>query len=37
MRLTARGRAGHGSMINDDNAVTALAEAVARIGRHACR
>lgn len=34
MRLTARGRAGHGSMLNDDNAVTALAEAVARIGRH---
>ena len=25
MRLTARGRAGHGSMINHDNAVTALA------------
>jgi acetylornithine deacetylase/succinyl-diaminopimelate desuccinylase-like protein len=34
MRLTAKGRAGHGSMINDDNAVTALCEAVARIGRH---
>jgi acetylornithine deacetylase/succinyl-diaminopimelate desuccinylase-like protein len=34
MRLTARGRAGHGSMINDDNAVTALAGAVARIGAH---
>ncbi len=34
MRLTARGRAGHGSMINDQNAVTALAEAVARLGRH---
>src|SRR5579859_5516735 len=34
MRLTARGRAGHGSMLNDDNAVTELAEAVARIGRH---
>ncbi len=33
MRLTARGRAGHGSMINDDNAVTALCEAVARVGR----
>ena len=32
MRLTARGRAGHGSMINPDNAVTELAEAVARIG-----
>ncbi|MEV1203348.1 M20/M25/M40 family metallo-hydrolase [Microbispora rosea] len=34
MRLTARGRAGHGSMLNDDNAVTELAEAVGRIGRH---
>ncbi|WP_151082333.1 M20/M25/M40 family metallo-hydrolase [Nocardioides cynanchi] len=34
MRLTARGRAGHGSMINDDNAVTRLAAAVARIGTH---
>jgi acetylornithine deacetylase/succinyl-diaminopimelate desuccinylase-like protein len=34
MRLTARGRAGHGSMMNDDNAVTALCEAVARVGRH---
>jgi acetylornithine deacetylase/succinyl-diaminopimelate desuccinylase-like protein len=34
MRLSARGRAGHGSMLNDDNAVTAVAEAVARLGRH---
>jgi acetylornithine deacetylase/succinyl-diaminopimelate desuccinylase-like protein len=34
MRLTARGRAGHGSMIHDDNAVTAVAEAAARLGRH---
>jgi acetylornithine deacetylase/succinyl-diaminopimelate desuccinylase-like protein len=34
MRLTAQGRAGHGSMINEDNAVTQLAEAVARLGRH---
>ncbi|MCK9898189.1 M20/M25/M40 family metallo-hydrolase [Frankia sp. AgB32] len=34
MRLTATGRAGHGSMISDDNAVTALCEAVARLGRH---
>ncbi len=34
MRLTARGQAGHGSMVNDQNAVTALAEAVARVGRH---
>src|SRR5690606_9806728 len=34
MRLTAKGRAGHGSMLNDDNAVTELADAVARIGRY---
>ncbi|RHW25339.1 M20/M25/M40 family metallo-hydrolase [Nocardioides immobilis] len=34
MRLTARGRAGHGSMINADNAVTRIAEAVARIGAY---
>jgi acetylornithine deacetylase/succinyl-diaminopimelate desuccinylase-like protein len=34
MRLTARGRAGHGSFVHDDNAVTAVAEAVARLGRH---
>jgi len=34
MRLTATGTAGHGSMIHGDNAVTAIAEAVARIGRH---
>jgi acetylornithine deacetylase/succinyl-diaminopimelate desuccinylase-like protein len=34
MRLTARGRAGHGSMVHDDNAVTMVAEAVARLGRH---
>jgi acetylornithine deacetylase/succinyl-diaminopimelate desuccinylase-like protein len=34
MRLTARGRAGHGSMVHDENAVTAIAEAVARLGRH---
>jgi acetylornithine deacetylase/succinyl-diaminopimelate desuccinylase-like protein len=34
MKLTARGRAGHGSMINDDNAVTRLAAAVARIGTY---
>jgi acetylornithine deacetylase/succinyl-diaminopimelate desuccinylase-like protein len=34
MRLTATGTAGHGSMINDDNAVTQLCEAVARLGRH---
>ncbi|HEX2355707.1 MAG TPA: M20/M25/M40 family metallo-hydrolase [Micromonosporaceae bacterium] len=34
LRLHARGRPGHGSMIHDDNAVTALCEAVARLGRH---
>src|SRR6202035_2287850 len=34
MRLTARGRAGHGSMVHDNNAVTAVAEAVAKLGRH---
>lgn len=34
MRMTAEGTAGHGSMINSDNAVTELAEAIARIGRH---
>jgi len=34
MRLNARGRAGHGSMLNDDNAVTRLASAVARIGAY---
>jgi acetylornithine deacetylase/succinyl-diaminopimelate desuccinylase-like protein len=34
MKLTARARAGHGSMIHPDNAVTILAEAVAKLGRH---
>ncbi|TDV43679.1 M20/M25/M40 family metallo-hydrolase [Actinophytocola oryzae] len=34
MRLRARGRAGHGSMLHDDNAVTKLAAAVARLGAH---
>ncbi len=34
MRLTARSRAGHGMLIHDDNAVTAVAEAVAKLGRH---
>ncbi|GAB4079368.1 M20/M25/M40 family metallo-hydrolase [Modestobacter muralis] len=32
MKLTAGGRPGHGSFVHDDNAVTRLAEAVARIG-----
>lgn len=34
LRLHARGRPGHGSMVHDDNAVTALAAAVARVGQH---
>ncbi|MER7209825.1 M20/M25/M40 family metallo-hydrolase [Streptosporangium sp. NPDC000239] len=34
MRLTATGRAGHGSMLNAENAVTELAEAVGRVGRY---
>jgi acetylornithine deacetylase/succinyl-diaminopimelate desuccinylase-like protein len=34
VRLTARGTAGHGSMVHPDNAVTRLATAVARIGQH---
>jgi acetylornithine deacetylase/succinyl-diaminopimelate desuccinylase-like protein len=32
--LTATGRAGHGSMINDDNAVSRIAQAVANLGSH---
>ena len=34
LRLRAKDRAGHGSMIHQDNAVTALCEAVAKVGRH---
>jgi acetylornithine deacetylase/succinyl-diaminopimelate desuccinylase-like protein len=34
MRLRAKGRPGHGSFLHEDNAVTALAEAVARLGNH---
>ena len=34
LRIHASGRPGHGSFIHDDNAVTSLAEAVARVGRH---
>ncbi|MEV0897451.1 M20/M25/M40 family metallo-hydrolase [Actinoplanes sp. NPDC049802] len=34
LRVHATGRPGHGSFIHDDNAVTALSEAVARVGRH---
>jgi acetylornithine deacetylase/succinyl-diaminopimelate desuccinylase-like protein len=34
LHLHAKGRAGHGSLVNDENAVTALCAAVARIGAH---
>ena len=34
MKLTALGRAGHGSMMNEENALTAISEAVAKIGKH---
>ena len=34
MKLTAQGRAGHGSMMNGENAVTALTEAVSKIGKY---
>ncbi|MGL5866834.1 MAG: M20/M25/M40 family metallo-hydrolase [Dermatophilaceae bacterium] len=34
LRLTAHGRAGHGSVPNDENAVVRLAEAIARIATH---
>jgi acetylornithine deacetylase/succinyl-diaminopimelate desuccinylase-like protein len=34
LKLTARGRGGHGSKPNPDNAVSALAAAMARIGSH---
>ena len=34
LRLVAAGRAGHGSQVNTDNAVTHLAAAVGRIGQH---
>ncbi|MFB7991712.1 M20/M25/M40 family metallo-hydrolase [Streptomyces sp. NPDC056002] len=34
LRLTAHGKAGHGSKVNHANAVTRLAAAVARIGEH---
>ncbi|MFE9440219.1 M20/M25/M40 family metallo-hydrolase [Streptomyces sp. NPDC006602] len=34
LKLTARGRAGHGSKVNRDNAVTRLAAAITRIGEH---
>lgn len=34
IRLQATGRAGHGSMLHDDNAITELCEAVTRVARH---
>jgi len=34
MRLTAQGRAGHGSVINQENAITRISEAVAKIGNY---
>ncbi|MFC5288419.1 M20/M25/M40 family metallo-hydrolase [Actinokineospora guangxiensis] len=34
MKLRTRGRAGHGSMVHDDNAVTKLTQAVAKLGTH---
>jgi acetylornithine deacetylase/succinyl-diaminopimelate desuccinylase-like protein len=34
LRLTAQGRAGHGSIPNDENAIVRLAEAIARIAAH---
>jgi acetylornithine deacetylase/succinyl-diaminopimelate desuccinylase-like protein len=34
MKLTARSFAGHGSMIHERNAVTAVAEATTKLGRH---
>ncbi len=34
LRLRTHGRPGHGSMLHDDNAVTALCDAVARLGHH---
>lgn len=34
IRLRAKGLAGHGSMINDDNSVTALCEAVTKVGNY---
>jgi acetylornithine deacetylase/succinyl-diaminopimelate desuccinylase-like protein len=34
MRLTAQGRAGHGSLMNAENSITRISEAVTRIGTH---
>ena len=37
MKLIANGRAGHGSMINGENAVTAISQAVSKIGEYTRR
>lgn len=34
LKLTAKGSAGHGSFVNNDNAVTKISKAVARIGEY---
>jgi acetylornithine deacetylase/succinyl-diaminopimelate desuccinylase-like protein len=34
MRLTAQGRAGHGSLMNPENSITRISEAVTKIGTH---
>jgi acetylornithine deacetylase/succinyl-diaminopimelate desuccinylase-like protein len=34
LRMTAVARGGHGSMLHDDSALVAIADAVSRIGRH---
>jgi acetylornithine deacetylase/succinyl-diaminopimelate desuccinylase-like protein len=34
LHLVAKGRAGHGSQVNTDNAITHLAQAITRIGEH---
>ena len=34
MKLTAHGRAGHGSMVNTENAVTLLSNAIAKLGTY---
>jgi acetylornithine deacetylase/succinyl-diaminopimelate desuccinylase-like protein len=34
MRLTAQGRAGHGSVMNQENAITRISEAVTKVGNY---
>lgn len=34
LTLSAKGTAGHGSVVNDDNAITRIASAISRIGTH---